>query len=357
MRNFDGLKARDLLSNHSPELLFSRKSTEAKQEYRALALIWHPDHSKDAEAGAVFGHIASLYREALNKQKDGSWIEPFEKLEAQEPGLKKFRLSSGEIISFEYLSIRSFELGLSYIGEHSVLFELRKEFYDLFCNGKRQMLGLRFENEAMCLEMANCLPQIQFSDTCENSCLLSVRKTPDQLLLADLLKQFPGKIEPIEHVGWILNVLYNIACYLSWSGLSHNAISPETVFVSPLRHSGMLLGGWWYARPRNARLIALPDFSLDFIPEDMIREKTADSRADLELIKAVGRSLLGDAAGASLHFDEEIPESISSFLRLPSTGKAVADYKEWKYNVLEDAFGAPRFVPMNLTSKDLYKEI
>lgn len=360
MRNLDKLSAEQLLSANAPESLFSRDHYEAKQEYRNLARRWHPDHHRDegGKASNVFSHIVELYRKAEEKRAKGTWNEPYEKIEQETPGLKKFAcIKTGHVKTVEYLSARRFELGCMYIGANSVVFEVENEFSDLFHNGRRKIRGLRFQDENMAVEMSNFLPQIEDIFQTTSSQLLRIRKTPDQLLLADVLKYYATRIEPIEHVGWILNVLLHISCYLEWSGIAHNAISPETLFISPLRHSGMLLGGWWYAACCGEELKALPDRSLKFIPPDIIDNKIADTRADLELIKALGREILGDVTGRSLEADASLPEILPEWLQLPSGENAVAEYREWKYTVLERCFGEPHFVPMDLNSKDLYKEI
>jgi hypothetical protein len=244
-----------------------------------------------------------------------------------------------------------------YIGSHSVTFEVQKEFSDLFHNARRCMRNLRFKDEAMAVEMSKSLPQIEGIFQTSSANFLQIRKTPDQLLLADVLKHYSNRIEPVEHTGWILNVLLNISCYLEWSGLTHNAISPDTFFISPLRHSGMLLGGWWYATPVADRLKAIPDRSLNFIPPDIIMNKQADIRADLELIKTTGRELLGDQIGTSLTFESSLPEKLVSWLLMPSMQRSVDEYRTCKYEVLKECFGDARFIPMKLESKDLYKEI
>jgi hypothetical protein len=118
----------------------------------------------------------------------------------------------------------------------------------------------------------------------------------------------------------------------------------------------MLLGGWWYSREANTRLVALPNSSLPHIPPDILREKRADIRADLELIKAVGRELFGDPTGAGLIFDHSIPRPIAEWLRLPSSGKAYIDYATWKNDVLPNAFGTPKFIDWKLEAKDIYKD-
>lgn len=356
MRNLDGLTAKQILANHLPEALFSQSLADAKLEYRTLALNWHPDNCKTPGASEVFAHIAYLYKEAVRKQESGTWEEPCQKIEEEESGKKRFRLENGAVKALEYKTSRPFELGNMYIGDHHVIYEVRTEYTDLFHNGRRQIGRLSFKDETMACEMSNYLPQVIDAFRCTNANVLVVRKTPDQLLLADVLEHFGNRIEPIEHVGWILNVLLHIACYFDWSQVTHNAISPETFFISPLRHSGMLLGGWWYACMRGKEMTALPSESLKHIPESIVARKVADSRSDLELIKAIGRTLLGDPIGIKIQFDDSVPRALAECLIMPSLGRAIDDYKNWKYEVLENCFGRPTFIEMSLTSRDLYKE-
>ncbi len=356
MRVLDHLTAERLLAVAAPELLFTCSLHEAKAEYRQLVRIWHPDSNHLAVAPEVFSHIVALYDRAKQKLLDGSWKEPVEKIEQEQPGLKRFRCVDGSIKSIVYEKSKVFELGHSYISDHYVVHEVLNEYQDLFRAGRLRTQNLRFLDGQMAVEMASFLPQAVDTFKTAHSSVLVVRKTPDQLLLADVLVHCRGRIEPIEHVGWILNVLYNLSCYLEWLGIAHNAISADTFFVSPLRHSGMLLGGWWYAAPIGSELVALNDHALAVIPEDIVRAKRADGRADLESIKAVGRELLGDLSGVSLLLDDSLPRVLAEWLNLPSSGSATQDYADWKYEVLESAFGQPSFVNWNLDSKALYKE-
>lgn len=358
MRNLELLTSEKLLAIRSPEALFSCSKIDAKQEYRALARRWHPDRDDSPTAQRVFAHIADLYHGAVKKLRDGSWTEPAEKVDEETPGVKRFRLKDGSVKAIEYLSMRPFELGTMLISNDSVIFEVSNQFVDLFREAMVRIKKLSFVNNDMAAQMGPWLPQIEdVFTTCESK-IVVLRKTPDQLLLADVLKHMGGRLDPIEHVGWILNVLLNLACYLEWSGTTHNAIALDTIFVSPLRHSGMLLGGWWYSAYVGQRLRALPDRSFHIIPCDILMNKCADGTADLELIKALGRELLGasDAGRAPGSFDETIPQPIQEWLQMPSSGSATIDYAQWKNEVLPAAFGRPKFVKLNLASADLYKE-
>lgn len=357
MRTLELLTAERLLAASTPESLYSCSVSEARSEFRQLVRIWHPDQSRLDCAPAVFSHIVHLYRQARRKLADGTWNEPVEKIEQESVGIKRFRCSDGSIKSVAYRSSQEFELGRSYISDHCVTFEVNNEFHDLYRAGRLRAKNLRFPDRSMAVEMSPFLPQIIDAFQTDGASILVLRKTPDQLLLSDVLSHCKGRIEPIEHLGWILNVLYNLCCYLEWSGIAHNAISIDSVFVSPLRHSGMLLGGWWYAAPFGAELLALNERALASIPPSILNHKRADGLADLEAVKAIGRELLGDATGGDLPFDFKLPSALIQWLRSPSSGSAARDYWIWKYEVLESSFGAPKFVDWKLDGNELYKEV
>ncbi|MFN8657172.1 MAG: J domain-containing protein [Candidatus Obscuribacterales bacterium] len=356
MRNFNSLTAAKLLSIDAPELLFSRSPDEAKREYRSLARLWHPDCAHDGSAAPeIFAHINELYRLAVIKLSDGSWVEPVEKVEQETPGIKKFRRTNGTIMRVTYQKVQSFELGTMYVSPDTVTFDIEDEHRDLFLNGCQQIGALSFASAAMALEMANSLPQVVDRFKTDGSSIVVLRKTPDQLLLSDVLAHYRGRMK-VAHVGWILNCLYNLACYLQWSRLSHNGIAPDTIFISPLRHSAMLLGGWWYARPIGSPLTMVTERTLQFMPTDAMRNKRADHRTDLELIKSIGRELLGDMIGDDLKFNNKLPQNVVDWLLMPSTGNALLDYSSWKDEILRKTFGKPRFVAMKLDTTNFYKE-
>ncbi len=118
----------------------------------------------------------------------------------------------------------------------------------------------------------------------------------------------------------------------------------------------MLTGGWWYAAAEHERLHALPDGVIPVVPPDVLMNKRADTRIDLESIKAIGRRISGDAFCGHLALDSSLPPRLIEWLRLPSSGNAAADYRDWKYGVLADCFGRPEFIMMPLDSNILYKE-
>lgn len=356
MRDLTMLSADKLLSIREPELLYSFSPLAAKREYRLLAGRWHPDRETSALAQSVFSHVVQLHNLAQEKRDAGAWNEPVDKVESERAGLKRYRKRDGSLKEVVYTARRYFELGAMYIGQAHVAFEIDKEHEDLFANCCSVMLALRFHDLDMAAEMAPRLPQFLDSFRTDAAAVLVLKKSPDQLLLADVLRHLNGKLADIRHLGWILNSLYNIACYLEWSEMAHNAIAPDTVFISPLRHSATLLGGWCYAAQFGAPMVALPDRTLAFAPEECVRCGEADARIDLELVRALGRELLGDASGSSLRGRADLPANLVDWLCLPAGEHAVSEYAEFKHDVLPEVFGAPSFINWRLESRDLYKE-
>jgi hypothetical protein len=125
------------------------------------------------------------------------------------------------------------------------------------------------------------------------------------------------------------------------------------VFVSPQCHAASPLGGWWYAARTGSRLKSLPQETFVLLPRSMAASKRADIRLDLESIRAIGRAALGDLTGHTLIGRADLPKPMADYLRLPSSGSAIDDYRAWG-QVLDDSFGPRRFVELPVTSSDDY---
>src|SRR5262249_17943265 len=144
--------------------------------------------------------------------------------------------------------------------------------------------------------------------------------------------------------------LLNLACYLDYAGLTHNAIGLDSVFVAPEAHRVALLGGWWYAAGRDERLRALPAHAAALAPPDMLSARRADIRLDLALIRGLRRTLLGDEM--RLARGGIAPRAMVDWLRGAASDAALRDYELWG-SVLEASFGARRFVKLGVTASDI----
>lgn len=318
-----------------PERLFRGDPVAARGAYLRLVARWHPDRNPDPLALPVFQHITQLYRLALDKL----------------PGRLHLR-DGGAPREMHYRRRHEFELGTLYVAREAAAFVVAPAHDDLLAAATRRCASFRFAGRDMQREASLYLPKLLGVCEAQDGRALVLEKAPDLVLLRDLLDRMGGRVPP-RHVAWVLSSLLNIACYLQYAGLTHNAIGPDTYFVSPEGHGGALLGGWWYATRRGRRLRVLPSRSASLLPPDIAASKRADPRLDLELIRATGRELLGDASGARLAGDADIPRPLVDWLRQPGTGSAVDDYALW-HDVLKASFGARRFVELGITARDIY---
>lgn len=236
-----------------------------------------------------------------------------------------------------------FELGTFFIQSNSVLFSIDDSHRVFFDNGIRTIKEFSYASEKMKLEVSRYLPSIVKSFEEDGRIILILRKTNDLVLLRDLLNYFEGVMDP-KHVAWILSSLYNLVCYFHYSRFSHNDISLDTYFVSPEFHSGVLLGGWWYATGFSKKMLGVPGRTYNLLSPDILLNKGGDPRIDLDLIRAIGRELLGDPTGIKV----VAPDAMKDWLRCETTGDAIRDYSVWRNEVIPNSFGGRFFTKMNV---------
>jgi hypothetical protein len=345
------MTAEEILRINKPEQLFPDDALEAKQRYHDLVKAWHPDVNHHAYAHHVFKHVHDLFKLAETKLEEGSWGYQGRLV------LPQYGMDNGGW-SLRYHSKSDFELGEQYVGDHSVVYVVSdntKSFVDNLDNFEKISKSFRYASAKMESECKRYLPhQVETMVAKGGRRGLAVRnKTEDLLLLRDVSDHFEEGIDP-KHVAWILSSLHNLSCYLSYAGLAHQNISMDTYYVSPQHHSGALLGGWWYAARFGDRLTSLPSRTVAHLPWRVRHEKQASHTTDLELIRLVGRELLGDPSGKNMRPD--VPKPMAAWLRevVPEKDDAVSNYRDW-IEVLETSFGARRFTVMDLDHKTLYQ--
>lgn len=330
-----------------PERLFPNSEDDAKALFREMAKQWHPDINKDPQAQAVFERINKLYDNVIDKIKNKTWSKP---------GLFTITGKDGKVREIKYRRKHSFELGEMVYGDRVICYVVRSEYKDLFGQYLETVKHcFKYENDNMKKEIGRYLPEILDNfETDKGDFVVVLAKTPDVFLLKDVLDFYNGEIDP-KHVAWIMSSLYNLSCYLSYAGLTHNAISEMTCFVSPKYHSVMIFGGWWYSRRIHSKITALPKFSLEIASSDMLKTKISDPSLDLRLIRQLGLTLLGDPSGSSIIHTNKVPKPMLDFLRGITQGNARQDYANWeKYR--DKSFGERRFVEMDIKANDIYKE-
>jgi hypothetical protein len=328
-----------------PERLFTGEASAAKGEYRRLLQDWHPDHSTDPRARDVLERIVSLYRTAQERFAAGEW---------RVPGMVDLRRDDGGRIRIRSRKAHAFATGTLHVGDTVASWLMPGEDADLHAAALRTIAGLGYPDERTRESVSRYLPEVRGHGRTDKGLLISVRKRPDEVLLADLVAHLGGRL-PAVHAAWVVNRLLNIACYLGVSRRMHGAIGPETVFVSPPKHSAALLGGWGYAAPFGAPLVALPPLTHATMPPRVLAARVADPRVDLEMVRATGRIVLGDASGASLLHDDALPRPLALWLNQPAGRSATGDYEAWQ-RVLDESFGPRAFVELRASAAEIYPE-
>lgn len=347
--DFATLSASALLAmpEDRPERLFEGSLDEIKKAYRQLAMKWHPDRSGDPRALAVFQHIGRIYESAEQRIALGDW-----------PGRGTVTLAAvdGKVYEINYLRRHRFELGSLYLAGSVAAFVVERGHADLVRHAERTIQGLRFVDARMRAQVAGFLPAYPFAGSFQtaDAWVIVMRKTPRLLLLRDVLEHFHGRLDP-RHVAWVVSSLLNLCCYFQHAGITHNALSLDTCFMSPTEHGVAILGGWWYAAGMGEPMLAAPAATLDWAPHDLLVSRRADIRTDLELVRAIGRELLGDITGTRLARDSGAPAAMIDWLRLPASSDPIDEYRTWRTRVLHDSFGARRFAELPLTQSDIYR--
>lgn len=343
--DLSNLSAASLLAipEHSPERLFGGGADDIKKAFRLLAMKWHPDRNSEAGAHRVFQHIKCLYEKSE------------ERLEARGGGVLQLAAVDGKHYEINYLRCHRFELGSMYVAGTVAAFVIDLAHADLVEAAERMIRKLDYADDRMRQQIAPHLPASPFAGAFRtaHAWVIVMRKRPDQLLLRDVLEHLGGRLHP-RHVAWVVSSLLNLCCYFQHAGIAHNALSLDTCFLSPPDHSVAVLGGWWYAARLGERMTAAPASTIEWAPHGLLDRKRGDIRTDLELVRAIGRALLGDIGGSRLERDGAAPRAMIDWLRLPASSSPIDEYRTWRTQVLHDSFGARRFAELPLTQSDIY---
>jgi hypothetical protein len=329
-----------------PERLFSGNPDRLRQEFAVLAKCWHPDRNGAGEAGDVLQRVVALYDAARQKLAAGEWSAP---------GVLRIAPVAGTPFDLKIRRRHAFELGEMAIADDCAVFLVEKEHAALFRTGLRRINDIRYPDAKVRDSIARFMPHVQGVHETATRHVAIIGKAADAVLLRDLAGHMGGQMPP-KHAAWVVSALLNLACFFEVTSLTHNAISSETVFVSAKHHAAYLPGGWWYAALAGSRIEVLPDATYDVLPRSMAASRRAHIRLDLESIRAVGRTILGDQTGIRLLGRTDVPKPMANFLRLPAPDSAIADYRAWR-QVLKDSFGPPRFLELPVAFGDVYPDV
>lgn len=316
--------------------LFSKADKDTvTREYRDLAREFHPDRCTLSNAEDIFKHLHDLYEDALKLIEKGEW---------EISNVLVLRDNSGRTFRTQYLKAFTFELGEYYIADRSVTYILDQPHKRFFDNAVQQIKSLHYVNSNMEEEFSRYMPKIkyQFQRKDGKYCLI-LEKTPDVFLLSDILAYYKGAI-PDRHAAWVMSRLYNLCCYFDYLGIAHNGLTLQNCFISPMHHTILPLGGWWYAIKEGEKMFGVPKAIYDVMPVKEKSEKLSCTRTDLEAIKLIGRQITDK---------KTTPKPFLDFLNSGSSN-ALKEFQKWQ-SVLDGSYGKRRFVEMKIDKADIYK--
>ncbi|WP_414896652.1 hypothetical protein [Rhodovulum sp. YEN HP10] len=332
------MKAEDILELSGPAgagKLMPGGPDEIRRTFRKLVALWHPDHNPDPRAAAVFRHLVALRDLALGRSgagRTGQTGAGQEEILTARDG-RRFRTR----VHYRHEG----DAGTLLVGARAISHMIPGGNRDLARLEEDAVRGFRFADADMAAQMAWALPALLEVRALRDDATLLIYERPEgEVVLADLLDAF-GPLPP-EHAAWLGSGLFNLAAWLSWAGLFHGGIGPDSVLVNPDTHSVRLVGGWAFSGRLGSRPAALPNRTLDLMPALAVKGAVAEESLQLELIRRTILESLGDGVGAHLG-RIGVPAPLADFLRLPSAADGISDYRAWQ-EALVRAWGPRRFV-------------
>lgn len=347
MKPVTELTAEDILNANCPGDIFTNDTATLKKEYQYLSKTWHPDVSTHPNASEVMTKVNILHSQGVADLSSGKWSISNTYL---------LWTTTGKLIRYKYLTSRRTPEGLAYIGKNTVMYLFTKgnrDLYDNFCNSLK---GLRYADKKMEEEFKRFVPTIheQFEAQDEDVLGVIISKTQDLFYLKDIFTHYKGKVPP-RHVAWIVSALLNMSCFLYFNKRAHNGLTLDTIVISPPHHSAVILGGWGFSKPLNDKLLGVPDEVYGIMPNAAKSSGTSNYLTDLESIKLIARTLLGNPAGTMLVRDSDIPKPFAEWALHPSTEAPFQAYANW-HKVLEESWGKRSFVHMEVSFSDIYPD-
>lgn len=326
---------------NKPERLYSNNLEEAKLLRNQLAKQWHPDLCKESQAAQVLDCIQKLYDAVVIKINNKSYGKNFEELHLET--LAKWR------IHFYYYKKHTFPLGTIYYNRNEILWHLTSPHKDL--NSIHSIIQNTFDHlpkpdYKTTLVINQNLPTCPLIEL-NNGHVALATKFKEYLLLKDVI----GYFDRPEHVGWALNRVYENLIALHTQNIYIGDLSPTNLWVDPFAHKIIMINGFWFGGATGMKHDILPKYCLDLLPKETI--KTNPKLLDQYLVKRLGRLLLGDVTGMSFKMGSKVPKQITKFLTSDPLKTVSDDYLEWK-KVLQNCFGDPKFIEMNVDLEHIY---
>lgn len=310
--------------------LFSDNKVEAKSQFREYCKKYHPDADSSPDAEKVFSHIHKIYltgNSIFTDKHNGITNITFRNKNDK----KGFQLDNAVEFTTSICHV--------YNTATKVVFVYNKTYKKFWKNYLESVKALRYADSEMEKVFKRIFPDVVKSfETEDDNYIILINKTSEVLNLGEIVKAYDklGKPFPEKQAVWILNRLYNIACYNKYiTNTAFNGFALENLWISPEMHSILPLGGYEYTAKLGEPMIGVPKEVYKVLPIKVKDSKKSSILTDLESIKAVGRIL---------YKEHDNLEHINKFLKSGiSSDDPVDEWKEYG-KAVKKQFGKRAFI-------------
>lgn len=317
------IEVKKILNITEPEKLFTKDGIA--NEYKAMAKRFHPDNYVHG-SHAAFIKINELHTEGLRKIIEGTWDN--HELIMVTP--------AGRVFKLKYDKKEKTEYGNRFISrEHSALSTHLDNFSKRFRKNVCHAQAYIKTNVKLHENFTNLIPVLNTNDFASplyGELLMMNRPLPEFYSIQSVLNT--NEVIPHKQATWIISRLMNLAVLLNKSGMVHNGITTESVFINVHEHTAALLDGWWYSTKKGTKVKSVPTENVNLLSTKERSSKIITSKFDLECIKQIGRKLQSD----------DTPIQIKQWLKIPATDNVLKELEHWQDSIIIAAYGERKFV-------------
>jgi hypothetical protein len=313
---------------------FTKDKAKNKHIYQTLSKQLHPDNNSDPRATSAFATLGVLYAAALDAIDNNCWTEP---------GYLEIK-TKYKTLQIHYLYEGKHPFGKYYVCRTKVIYIFDFSYKKYYNNYIEKNKNLKYPgNGKLADSMRRITPKIHAEYDTEQEHIIVLDKPADVYPLKAMIDNYWSGHIPGRHLTWMISRLMGIETLLQFNHLVLNGLDVDSLFISPKDHALYLFGGWWFAVPDGEHMLGTTPEILKLMPPKVKANKIAERATDMECIRAFGRQ-----------YDADCPQPIKNFLQKGSSNEI--HWEEWD-NAIHAAFGKRKFIKIEVTDKDIYKEI
>jgi hypothetical protein len=324
--------------------LFNGNADDMKDLFREYCKTYHPDICSQPKAGDAFCIIGDCYRKYLASLKSTTSSDSDE-VEM----IFKSNSTSTKGFALKNYKIDKIDVGVAVSTANKIAVVFDKSYEKQFNRYIDNVKHLSYADKQMQSEFERYFPNIVKSIELPDSSIaelpnakyvILLDKSPDVYNLGRIVNNYAkyGKPFPEKQAAWIMNRLYNIACYLNYSGKVCNGLTLSNLWVSPCMHTILLLNGFEHMQDAGTKMISCSPSVFKVMPQPVKDSKLASIATDLESIKSIGKILFKDSLDHLPHINSFLNSGVDFVNPNP-----IDDWKQYG-SALDKEFGKRTFV-------------